>query len=122
MPFKRCTCCVGVWETRVEFLTDPAIRVGGYQASFVAWDAGLFLFHHATCQTTLALGVPAFADLLPAPVFPDFLTGTAECGGYCLDLWDLRPCSARCRGAALRDLLQRLMAWPKVDGRLASVQ
>lgn len=67
-PFKRCTLCETVWNTRDEFLDDPDLRLNGYQ--FASRDllryrgGGLLLFTHMRrfCGTTLALSVRKFKE------------------------------------------------------------
>lgn len=68
MPFKRCSLCDAVWETRDEFLGDPDLQLNGYQ--FTSRNltqyrgGGLLLYTHRnrSCGTTLALSVRKFKE------------------------------------------------------------
>jgi len=112
-PFKACSACSAIWRTRDEFLTDPAVILVGYQPHFEELTAGLMLFTHAACGTTLALEVADFQRLNTSPVFTQRLTGTADCPGLCLHASALHPCPLACECAWVRDVLARIQAWPK---------
>ena len=112
-PFKTCTSCRAIWPTRDDFLTDPLISLVGYQPHFEELTAGLMLFTHTACGTTLALEVAAFQTLKTSPVFTRRLTNTAACPGLCLHASALRPCPLACECAWVRDVLARIQAWPK---------
>jgi hypothetical protein len=68
-PFKRCTLCGRVWQTRDEFLLDEENCLNGYQYNRKKVIAGLpvcglLLFTHRTvaCGTTLAVAASRFRD------------------------------------------------------------
>ena len=94
-PFKRCTMCPTVWQTRDDFLSDPDVTLVGYQAHFEELKAGLVLFNHA-CKTTMALDVEELCDLYEGPIFKQRATGSPNCLGYCLRRDEVRPCPAQC--------------------------
>lgn len=104
--FLTCSMCKAVWKTREDFLTDPAIRLAGYQAYFEQLTLGLFLFNHLVCGTTLSIHAERFKDLYTGPIFDHRATGTEECPGHCLNQKNLDPCPVRCECAYIREILQ----------------
>ena len=110
--FKKCSLCSYPWKDRNAFLSDPDIEIIGYQASFDEVKDGLFLFNHE-CKTTLALQVILFDDLYRGPRCDMALAETEECSGYCLDINALSTCSAKCKYAYVRDIIQIIRKWPK---------
>jgi hypothetical protein len=96
----------------MSFLSDPKLRLIGYQADVDEPMMGLFLFDH-TCGTTFAVLAGDFRDLYDGPMFVERLDGTKECGGYCLHRDNLRQCPAKCECAYVREILQSIMKWPK---------
>jgi hypothetical protein len=113
--FKICSVCNKAWQDREAFLADPDIDIIGYQASFEEGvKKGLFLFNHQ-CKTTLALRVITFDDLYRGPRYETELTGTDVCSGYCLDIKELSACSAKCKYAYVREIIQMIRKWPKDD-------
>jgi hypothetical protein len=111
--FKVCTLCGETWKSREAFLADPCVRVIGYQAHFQDLEAGLFLFNHDACRTTLAIDVSRFTDLRRGPTFTARKTETEDCPGYCLHKGELRPCPAECECAHVRDVLDTVARWEK---------
>jgi hypothetical protein len=113
--FKICTTCGHQWPTRDDFLSDPDIRIGGYQALMTDLKAGLFLFTHFDpgCKTTLGFKAETFADLYDGPIFQERMTGTDECPGHCLHESDLRPCPNQCECAFVREIIQIVDNWKK---------
>ena len=112
MSFKTCGNCGFAWTDRDAFLSDPDLRVVGYQCMFDDLRAGLFMFNHS-CNTTLALKAEAFADLYSGPIFGERRTGGPDCLGYCLRREELRPCPAKCECAFVREILQLVRNHPK---------
>ncbi len=110
--FKRCSKCGFVWPGRTSFLSDPTLRMIGYQAHFEELTTGLFLFEHG-CGTSLAICADEFRDLYNGPIFAQRLTGTEECPGYCMHDHDLRPCEAKCECAYVREVVQVILNWVK---------
>ena len=110
--FKKCSSCGHPWTDREAFLADPDVEIIGYQASFEGIQDGLFLFNHL-CRTTLALEVMKFDDLYTGPRYDMALADTDDCSGLCLDTNALDACSAACRYAYVRDILQIIRKWPK---------
>jgi hypothetical protein len=93
-------------------MKDPALRIIGYQVSFVYLEEGIFLFNHR-CGTSLGVIAGAFRDLYDGPIFSERLTGTDECPQYCMLKDELRPCPAKCECAYVREIIQIIKNWPK---------
>ncbi len=110
--FKKCSMCGFEWRERLSFLSDPTLRIIGYQSDFDQLMAGLFLFTHS-CGTSLSIPAEHFEDLSRGPIFIERLNGTETCPGYCLHKDDLRPCQAKCQCAYVREIVQVILDWPK---------
>ncbi len=119
--FKKCSKCGFIWPEKESFLSDPDLRMIGYQAYFDELMAGLFLFNHK-CGTSLAIKADAFQDLYDGPIYTNRLLGTKKCEGYCLNKNDLRPCPEQCECAYVREIVQVISNWPKqrlaVNGKM----
>lgn len=115
MAFKRCSMCDVEWGTREAFLKDPCVHLSGYQANFADLEAGLFLFTHMTqsCGTTLAIYASQFTDLHDGPIFEKSLNGTSGCPKLCTRSKSLEACPQHCECAFVRDVLQKVLNWPK---------
>lgn len=110
--FKRCPTCGTVWQSQDDLLSDPRVRLAGYQVHFDELGLGLFYFDHA-CGTTLVTTVGDFRHLYDGPAYTTRKTGTEECPEYCLNKRELRPCPAECDCAQVRETLQLIHHWPK---------
>jgi hypothetical protein len=119
--FKKCSCCENPWLGRDEFLRDGNVDLIGYQANFNHLELGYFLFNHLTCQSTLAIPAGWFIDLYDGPVFAERLAGSESCPGYCLYETSLELCTAECECAYVREVMQVIKNWPKVEYRLVNV-
>jgi hypothetical protein len=106
--FKTCPKCRFRWRDRNKFLSDPLIRLIGYQVNVPGPVPGLFLFNHlaARCSTTMAIAAEDFLDLHRGPVFRECLAGKPGCPRHCLRQDDLDPCPAACECRFVRDVLQ----------------
>ncbi len=118
-PMKQCTCCGHVWPALKAFLGDSQLQVVGYQVNFADLGAGLFLFNHLTCGSTIAVPAEFFRNLYDGPIYATRATGTAECPEYCLYVEELGACLARCECAYVREILQIVRQWPKAAGNSA---
>ncbi|MBW2466896.1 MAG: hypothetical protein JRF02_06295 [Deltaproteobacteria bacterium] len=118
--FKQCTLCGHQWENREAFLADPDLEIIGYQVSFETIENGLFLFNHI-CETTLAIEVKKFDDLYKGPKYDMALTDTEECLSLCRDINALDTCSAPCKFAYVRDIIQIIRRWPPNKPKLLLV-
>ncbi len=78
--FKRCTLCGTVWLTKDEFLSDPELRLNGYQFTSLNFRnshrGGVLLFTHRNqaCGTTLAIYAQILKERLTGPE-----SGGTEC-------------------------------------------
>jgi hypothetical protein len=56
MSFKKCICG-HAWASSEAFMSDPDIKLLGYQVDFEVLKEGFFLFNHLVsgCQTTLSI-------------------------------------------------------------------
>jgi hypothetical protein len=115
--FKVCTLCGEVWKNREAFLADPRVRVIGYQVQFQSLEAGMFLFNHEACRTTLAIDASHFTDLHNGPTFTVRKTDTEDCPAYCLRKTEIRPCPAPCECAYVRAVLDMVARWEKAPPR-----
>ena len=115
--FKTCPMCNEVWVNREALLSDPRVALVGYQADFEVLEAGFFLLNHRKrgCGTTLAIEAGRFVDLVAGPIYRAALRGTEECSEYCLRPDELRPCPAHCECAYVRDVLQVVRNWKKLN-------
>ncbi|NLF38501.1 hypothetical protein GX586_03600 [bacterium] len=114
-PFKACTKCGFLWNTCADFLSDPRLKLVGYQVNFEHLSDGLFLFNHF-CETTIAVPASSFCHLHKGPIYSERATGTAACPGFCLYRDNLNACPARCECAYVRAIIQRINTWPKKRG------
>lgn len=112
MEFKQCSACGFVWSDRNDFLGDPDVSLIGYQVNFKQLTAGLFLFNHV-CKGTLAIYAVAFTDLYDGPIFTERMTDEPQCSGHCFHESDLNPCPNQCECAFVREIIQKINAWPK---------
>lgn len=115
MAFRVCPSCQYVWENRNDFLSDPDVKVVGYQVNYDDPDSGLVLFNHQVpmCGTTLMIEVLAFSDFYHGPICEDLLENTAQCPGYCRNMYSLERCAQECKCTFARDILQIIRDWPK---------
>ncbi|MFZ4619079.1 MAG: hypothetical protein ACOYNS_00860 [Bacteroidota bacterium] len=66
--FKQCSLCNTVWQTKDDFLTDPNLRLNGYQFTSLKFQnssrGGVLLFTHTLeeCGTTLAVYAQILKD------------------------------------------------------------
>ena len=113
--FKQCTTCFHGWSDRDSFLSDPAIKVIGYQVNYIELEKGLFLFNHEIpkCGNTMAIEVNAFSDLYDGPIFNARLENSGRCGDNCLHESNLIPCPMKCECAYVRQVLDIVDKWPK---------
>ena len=109
-PFKTCSKCSHTWQGRDEFLKDPDVCLVGFQASFIEREPGYYLFNHILdgdrCNTTLMVKVEPFLTLHQGTLFPDIKFGTPQCEEHCTHVEDLSRCSAECKNAVAREIMQ----------------
>ena len=112
--FKNCSNCQERWPSLEAFMRDPAIELVGYMPTFDDLQNGLFLFNHG-CGTTLACRVEHFQHLNNGPVYQENRRGGVDCPGYCQHKTDFSICPTKCSCAFVRDTLQIIKQWPKVE-------
>jgi len=111
-PLKTCSCCKVEWYSLDDFLSDPGVKLLGYQVNFAELELGLFLFNHS-CRTTMALHVNVFSQLHTGPYFKNSMAGSSSCGGACLKMNELGRCPNACECAYVREIMQIIQDWPK---------
>jgi len=89
-------------------MSDPAIRLDGYQFNSFNLENGLFLFTHRVigCGTTMSISVLEFQDLYTGPRYPEKRALLPECPRYCLDEKNLDRCDQFCECAYAREIMQ----------------
>jgi len=114
-PFKICTCCSKPWKTLEDFLTDPELKLVGYQVAFEDLEGGLFYFnhHHKNCGTTLAIPVKEFTSLSIRPIMASSCGEPDGCPGLCVRHGALEPCPVECECVWVREIMQVIRNWGK---------
>jgi hypothetical protein len=114
--FKDCTSCNVSWITHEIFLSDPDIEIIGYQVNYKYLQLGYFLFNHSPCKTTFSIPAGVFKHLYNnKPVYKERLTNTEACPEYCLNDSDLRPCPNKCECSYVREIIQIIKKWNKLE-------
>ena len=110
--FKTCSCCSTAWKTRNEFLSDPYLKLNGYQICMVDLEYGLFLFTHLVegCFSTIAINIFAFSDLYDGLKYRENRALSPECPRYCIDEQNLERCESLCECAYVREIMQIIKA------------
>lgn len=110
--FKACTKCGKVWKSCEDFLELKDLLPLGFQAHFLDGNKSVCLFQHQVpnCQTTLAVPVILFADVIPGFIQSDDALFSNSCRGICLTDNRLIPCDhPYCRNALVRRFVQKLV-------------
>lgn len=113
--FKTCPHCKHVWPELTDFLSDPEVRMGGYQVAFHDLLNGLFIFthFHEGCHTTMAIPVKEFASLSQRPVLNKRTVQPDGCSGHCVRKDELAPCPVQCECTWVREILKTIADWPQ---------
>jgi len=107
--YKECKCCKNVWKTRDDFLSDPNIRLVGYQANFFQLKLGWLLFNHYPCRTTLAVSVADMQDMYKGEMFDEVVVDTKDCPGYCRNKHELESCgNTKCECNYVREVIHTI--------------
>ena len=108
--FKSCRVCGKKWDSLLDFVVDPLLRVEGYQAGFTDPNKGLIMVTHCEdgCGTTLAVQAELLKDLYDGPEHLERFTGKEPCRRYCLQRHLLQECDVHCDMAWVRHALQWL--------------
>ena len=109
-----CSSCGTSWNNRKDFLTDPDVKMLGYQVHFECLKLGFFLFNHS-CGSTFSLKAGEFFDLYNGEIFEERKTGSNECPRYCLRQDCMEPCPAKCECAFVRDIIRIIKTFPKKE-------
>ena len=115
-PFKICTSCSKPWNTLNDFLSDPELKMNGYQVHFDDLEGGVFFFTHEQegCLTTLAIPVKAFLPLNERPLLAKRDEQRCINSEFCVHQDDVSPHRpAKCECLWVRDILQTIRTWPK---------
>jgi len=110
--FKQCAKCQKIWNEQDEFLSDPDVKLFGYQATTEKLEAGLFHFRHS-CTNIILIYAEVFIHLYDGLIFNDNFSGTDKCAEFCLHQYELDPCPNKCECAYVREVLQIIRNWPK---------
>ena len=113
--FLQCSSCQKIWDTREDFLSDPFVKIKGYQVHFKKLTAGFFLFNHEKedCRTTISVGVEKFYDMYQGPLFEEKQTKDIECVGNCLRPNEMNSCPNRCECVFVRAMMKTLASYSK---------
>jgi len=116
-PFKICTNCSRSWKTLEDFLSDPELKMNGYQVHFDDLEGGLFFFthHQEGCFTTLAIPVTEFLSLNDRPLLAKRDKQLCIGSEFCVHQNDVSPRPVECECIWVRDILQTIRAWPKTS-------
>lgn len=108
--FKTCPCCATRWESKCDFLSDPALDVNGYQVNMEDLEKGLIFFTHKQndCHSTLAIPVSEFLDQYSGPRYTENKALSPECPRYCIDESNLERCEVICECAFVREMLHMI--------------
>ena len=108
IEFKSCSCGV-TWLTRESFIRDADVTPIGI-TFFKGEPRVYYFFNHVECESTLAIHVEEFADLIEEPIPPSNLASVSNCPGLCRTIEELEACDLECQNAPFRRfLLERLM-------------
>lgn len=85
--FKICPCCATEWPTKSKLLSDPSLKLHGYQRSYKNRETGLLLFTHLnpSCGSTMGLAVSEFSDLYTGDNYCVGKALSPECPRDCAD-------------------------------------
>jgi hypothetical protein len=117
--FKYCTCCQQSWSSRDDFLSDPQIKLIGYQPHFKNMQEGLFLFNHLNCATTISVISDKFRDLYTGPFYTDNKLSDQlnydDCPDFCLFKNKMHGCLQQCERAYVGEVIQIVTMWKKTE-------
>jgi len=117
-PVKTCPTCKTIWNTLDEFLSDPELKLAGYQVHPDDLEGGIFFFthHHEGCFTTLAIPITALLSLNDRPLLAKRDEQLCIGSEFCVHQGDLSPRRpVKCECAWVRDILQTIRTWPKAS-------
>ncbi|MEW6535363.1 MAG: hypothetical protein AB1454_07045 [Candidatus Auribacterota bacterium] len=111
--FKQCPYCKHCWSDRDEFLSDPTVKITGYQVHYHNILEGLYTFLHTAddCKASLSLPVWLFVDMHDGTLHDFLLAGTSKCEGKCKRVEDIRMCSQKCSCSYARNIIQKILKY-----------
>ncbi|MFA7256730.1 MAG: hypothetical protein WC047_04070 [Kiritimatiellales bacterium] len=113
--FKTCPHCRVVWQTLEHFLSDPQLKLAGYQVHFEDLKGGLFYFTHLSknCGTTLSIPVEKFTGLSNRRILAAHGKQPDDCPNLCVRKESLDPCPAECECLWVREIMKIICDWKK---------
>lgn len=123
--FKTCPLCSTSWYTIDDFIRDSEIEVIGYQPHPEKTGAGLFIFGHRHCNSSISVQLEALSDLQVCLtqdadsvyiIGPDMIqeeNSTEVCYTNCLRKTDSSNGNKRCECAYVREVIQLIKHLPK---------
>lgn len=111
--FKVCPSCAAVWQTRLDFLSDPTVQLNGYQVSLKNLETGLLLFTHLNdnCHSTTGVPVTEFLDFYTGERYRENRALSPECPRYCIDEKRFDRCTVHCECAFVREIIQEVVKY-----------
>lgn len=108
--FGRCPGCGVGWSSRDELLSDDAVSLTGYIATFESLLIGWYQFTHLQpdCESTFTVEVGKFIDLYDGDLYEERKTGLEECPRHCYEPENLEPCDVKCEFSFVRSIMQKL--------------
>jgi hypothetical protein len=113
--FKACPSCGRVWTDCEKLLEDPDIRLLGFQRSADETRAGMLLFQHRSCGTSLAVSIKAFEDVIPMPVYSWAKCYRTPAPEFCSAANHNIACPLKCTCEFAYVLLFIIQTWRKND-------
>ena len=117
-PFKLCPKCGQAWESCVELLTDPEVRLLGYQPRANGHRDGFFMFNHTRCDTSFGVSLPSFKSLCPLPLLSSAQGMLPNAPEFCLAARERKPCPSECVCAFVQKVSLTIRNWPKAGVHL----
>ena len=123
--FKTCLLCNTSWYTVDDFIRDPEVDIIGYQPHPAKTGAGLFIFGHRHCNSSISVRLDALSELQVCLtrdaesvyiIGPDMIQescSTATCFENCLRKTDSANGNLQCECSYVREVMQIIKHLPK---------
>jgi hypothetical protein len=114
-PFKECGSCHRIWEYWQDFISDPEVRLLGFQGSTRLPETNLLVFHHR-CGTSISVLANKLRHILPKDeqeLQLPILFGDENCSKYCREIENLKTCNRNCINARDRRLILAVLDMKK---------
>lgn len=103
--FKTCSCGTK-WASPQSLIRDSEIDpIGMTITDLKDVSRAYYFFNHLKCQSTLAINVEDFSNLVEETIPPQVKAGEEGCTGHCIRIEDLDACDNECHNAPFRRLL-----------------